>query len=504
MEANEFTQAEWLQLSEQGITKEQVEQQLERFQNGFPFADLVRPCVPGDGMLNLKDELDELIHFFDSAATAIRLIKFVPASGAATRMFKDLYQAVDQPESGPVHTFVNQLQDFAFFDDLKQHLIKNGHSIEGLQADGAAATLCSALLSENGLNYGQLPKGLIAFHRYPNGIRTSVEEHLVEGAQYARQNDGTVALHFTVSAEHMDRFKALLKLVIPSYEQRYKVQYKLDFSIQNPASQTLAVDLKNHPLRNSDGQLVLRPAGHGALLENLESCNADLVFIKNIDNVLPDYRKETTQRYKKALAGYLLRLQEKLFKTLIELESSPTEAVCAAACLLVVAYFGRKPDSKEPKELIRQLNRPLRVCGMVRNQGEPGGGPFWVRNNKGEVSAQIVETAQIDPNLAEQQAQLASATHFNPVDLVCGISNFKGEAFRLSDFSDPATGFIAVKSQGGKELKAQELPGLWNGAMANWNTVFVEVPLETFNPVKTVIDLLKPEHQPKETTLSNE
>ncbi|MGD1848484.1 MAG: DUF4301 family protein [Salibacteraceae bacterium] len=498
----DLSEADWQQLTAQGITSVQIQQQIQWFKTGFPFADLVRPCTPGDGIVSLDDQLDHYINVFHNRIAQSELLKFVPASGAATRMFKQLFLAQENPDYPDVQQFVQQLKNFAFYRDLQDTLEEQEQSVDALQQQKQSATLADALLSSKGLHYGQMPKGLIAFHQYEEIPRTPLEEHLVEGAMYAQSADGIVRLHFTVSEEHLARFKNKLTAVGKEYESRFGVRYEVTFSLQNPASQTLAVDPDNQPFRDEAGHLVLRPAGHGALLENLGACNADVVFIKNIDNVLPDYRKEPTIRYKKALAGYLLEVQQEQFALIRKLKHSPDETAHAAAEEFILRKFGRKLPNSSTEALISQLNRPIRVCGMVKNQGEPGGGPFWVRNKQGEISAQIVEKAQIDPQNKDHQEHLSNATHFNPVDLVCGLRDFEGKLFCLPDFSDPDTGFISIKSQGGRELKAQELPGLWNGAMAHWNTIFAEVPLETFNPVKTVIDLLKPEHQPEAITPS--
>jgi len=348
----------------------------------------------------------------------------------------------------------------------------------------------------------------VKFHTYGGNTRTPMEEHMVEGAGYSRDNQDRVKIHFTVSPEHQNGFIDLLDQIRTEYEQQYGVQYEISFSQQKPATDAIAVDLNNEPFREMDGSLLFRPAGHGALLENLNDLDADLIFIKNIDNVLPDRLKKDTTDYKKALAGLLINLQEKIFYYQEKFDTYHYYALnsaffAEAANFLENVLNVRPPENQyylEKEELYHYLktkyNRPVRVCGMVKNEGEPGGGPFWAVNNDGSVSLQIAESSQIDQGNEEQQTIAMGATHFNPVDLVCAVKNYKGEKYDLPKFRDPNAGFISVKSKDGKELKAQELPGLWNGAMADWTTIFVEVPVTTFTPVKTVNDLLRKEHQP--------
>jgi len=362
------------------------------------------------------------------------------------------------------------------------------------------------ILTSKGLNYGNLPKALLKFHIYPDGNRAAIEEHLVEAALYTRDSSSMCRVHFTISEEHQKAIKDYVAQVTKGYERVYNVKYVITLSTQKSSTNTIAVDLENCPFRDQEGRLVFRPGGHGALLENLNSIDGDMIFLKNIDNVVPDRLKKPTIDYKKALAGILLKHQEKLFFYQKELnEKHPValdSAFLAAAAGFLENTLNTKPESNhyytEKEQLYFYLkekyNRPLRVCGMVKNEGEPGGGPFWAKNNDGTVSLQVVESSQIDPNSVQQQNMAKHATHFNPVDLVCAVKNYKGEKFNLTEFTDPATGFISKKSKDGKELKAQELPGLWNGAMSNWNTLFVEVPIETFNPVKTVNDLLREQH----------
>uniref|UniRef100_UPI003FEE308B DUF4301 family protein n=1 Tax=Alistipes putredinis TaxID=28117 RepID=UPI003FEE308B len=417
---------------------------------------------------------------YDRAKESLRVVKFVPASGAATRMFKDLFEFVREGRrTAVVGELLANRRRFAFWPELR--------TIIGDDADELRTV--ENIVAE-GLRYGETPKGLVSFHRYGDEVRKAVEEHLVEGAQYAAAG-GEVKIHFTVSPEHLTRFEALLAEKIPGYESRSGVKYRISFSVQDPSTDTLAVNPDCTPFRRADGRLLFRPAGHGALIGNLGKIDADIVFVKNIDNVTTDARRSDTVLYKKALAGVLLALQERIFEYLMALE------VPGAELEPIAAFIENELCVKLPKDygtaLLRQvLDRPIRVCGMVRNEGEPGGGPFWVAGADGLETLQIAESNQIAP---EKRELMRSATHFNPVDLVCSFRTSKGGRFDLREFVDPATGFISRKSDGGRELLAQELPGLWNGAMARWNTVFVEVPITTFSPVKVVTDLLRPEHQ---------
>ena len=416
----------------------------------------------------------------ERAAAGLSVVKFVPASGAATRMFKELFEFVNDGKRGKgIDTLLENIGKFAFWPELKALL----------PAGADDRTIVSAIVNE-GLGYGRKPKGLVTFHAYPEGARKAVEEHLVEGAVYAAAN-GVAKIHFTVSPEHIEGFQELLAAKVPVYEKRFGIRYDISFSVQKPSTDTIAVNPDNTPFRQDDGTLLFRPAGHGALIENLNEIDADVVFIKNIDNVTTDALRGDTIRYKKVLAGILLDLQERAFEYLKALE------VGGAELEPIVEFIEKRlcvklPGSYDSAVLRAVLDRPIRVCGMVRNEGEPGGGPFWVGNPDGTQSLQIAESSQISP---DDLPLMRSATHFNPVDLVCGMKNSKGVRFDLRRYTDPSTGFISSKSSGGRDLRAQELPGLWNGAMAKWNTVFVDVPITTFSPVKVVQDLLRPQHQ---------
>jgi len=492
-----------------------VKRQIENFKAGFSFLKLTEAAGINHGIIILSDhEKQKYISEFEGKALkGLELLKFVPASGAASRMFKSLFSALDDLQSGKTSTeitndtevaiFLDQLRQFAFFEDLGKVVLNENQVINEVSVQ----KWLEGLLLEHGLNYGNLPKGLLKFHRYAEGNRTPLEEHLVEGASYSKNLEGTVKLHFTVSAEHQPIFEKHVAEVKPKYEKLFGVTYQIDFSQQKPSTDIIAVTTDNEPFRNNDGSLLFRPAGHGALLENLNDLDADLIFIKNIDNVVPDQLKKQTVDSKKAIAGVLLSLQEQIFqyqKMLKEhFPSSLESAFYAEAANFLENVLNISPPQNhyytEKEELYRYLsqkfNRPIRVCGMVKNQGEPGGGPFFVRNSDSSVSLQIVESSQIDFNDPEQSGIARNATHFNPVDLVCAVRDHTGKKFNLLEFSDPKTGFISLKSKDGIDLKAQELPGLWNGSMSDWNTLFVEVPIETFNPVKTVTDLLRKEHQ---------
>lgn len=467
--------------------------QLANFKAGFPYLELVRPATIDDGIIRLSDEqVDQYVQAYKALTDHQDLLKFVPASGAATRMFKDLFEFLNSNElNSGTEQFIKGVQSFAFYDELTAALKDHGHSIEALLADKNYEPIVRTLLTAEGLNYGSLPKGLLAFHKATDGSRTSLEEHLVEGAKYAMGHDGMVNLHFTVSPEHQDKFEEQLAATQQKYEEIYGVKYQVSFSQQKKSTDTIAVDLSNAPIEE-EGKLLFRPAGHGALLENLNDLDADVIFVKNIDNVVPDRLKEDTITYKKALAALLISFQKDSFAWQHKIEVG--ENCLDEAVSELERKYGMKPKIHRLEDLSQFLNRPVRVCGMVENTGEPGGGPFWVKEAN-VVSLQIAETAQIYLKNQEQEAILKKSSHFNPVDLVCGVRNFKGETFDLIKYRNDKTGFITQKSKNGKELKAMELPGLWNGAMADWITLFVEVPVSTFNPVKTVNDLLKPNHQ---------
>lgn len=496
-------------LAKKGITEERIEEQLACFRTGFPYLKLHAAASTGKGILAPAEEEQEC---YLAAWEAYRdedhkVLKFVPASGAASRMFKNLFEFLDTDYDTPTtpfeQNFFANIRKFAFYDDLDEACRRiEGKTIAQLTDEGRYKPVVAALLKGEGLNYGALPKGLLKFHKYQEGARTPLEEHLAEGALYAAGKSGKVNVHFTVSAEHRELFQKLVSEKMKHMEKRYGVKYDVTFSEQKPSTDTLAADMDNRPFR-VDGKLLFRPGGHGALIENLNDLDADIIFVKNIDNVVPDKIKGDTVTYKNLLAGVLVTLQKQIYEYLELLDTGKYSHTQVMEILqfLQKRLFCKNPEVKnlEDSELAiylkRKLNRPLRVCGMVKNVGEPGGGPFLAYNSDGTISLQILESSQIDMNDPEKKAMFEQGTHFNPVDLVCGVRNYRGEKFDLTRYVDPATGFISHKSKNGKELKALELPGLWNGAMSDWNTVFVEVPLSTFNPVKTVNDLLREQHQ---------
>ena len=452
---NNFSAQDLEQLQARGISVEKAEAQLECFRNGFPELDIVAPASTKKGILAPKRaEQEEYIAAWQQyLAEGHKILKFVPASGAASRMFKNLFQYLEDGIETPfIQDFLAHKDQFAF-----------GPQLAGKEGQDAVRYLL------NDMHYGELPKGLLLFHKYRDGARTPALEHLVEGALYCAEpaKDGekpTVYLHFTVSHDHLPLFRQHIAENLPKFEEKYNVKYDVTFSEQLPSTDTLAANPDGTPFRTKDGKLLFRPGGHGALIENLNQQDADIVFIKNIDNVVPDRLKKDTIRYKQILAGVLVTEQKRIFEALKDPNLSDEERA--------------------------KLNRPIRVCGVVKNTGEPGGGPFLVREADGSISCQILESTQIsDPELMKQ------STHFNPVDLVCAIKDYEGKPFDLPKYVDPQTGFISNKSKDGKELLALELPGLWNGAMSRWNTIFVEVPVSTFNPVKTVNDLLREQHQ---------
>ncbi len=511
------------QLETLNISTDQVERQINQFKTGFPYSDLVAPATIGNGIIKFTDaEVQELIKQFDEDKEYYDILKFIPASGAASRMFKNIYSFVEEykdkeiPEDflnkenvkfDSIENFFLSIKDFAFYDDLKNKLAECGKDIETLMSENRLVEIAEFLLENEGLSYGKLPKALLKFHRYKESSRLALEEHLVEATQYSTiyTEDGEIAqLHFTVSQEHLDIFKKTVEELIPIYEREYGIRYDISYSVQKPSTDTIAVDMNNEPFRNNDGSLLFRPGGHGALIQNLNDLKKEVIFIKNIDNVVPDRLKSTTYDYKKVLGGYLFKLQQQQFEYLNLLDegclaNDEIDEIAKFAkekLMIDIPNFYKTYNEIEKIDfLYSKMNRPMRICGMVKNEGEPGGGPYWTRNSSDEVSLQIVESSQIDHKNEKQEAVFQSATHFNPVDLVCATYDFRGEPFDLNDYIDYNTGFISQKSKDGKELKALELPGLWNGAMADWINIFVEVPVITFNPVKTVNDLLRDKHQ---------
>lgn len=517
----QLTENDLILLQGKGIQKQQIDNQINYFKKGFPFIRLVSPAIEGNGMIRLKEsEVDEWVNYFELNKDNYTMLKFVPASGAASRMFKHLFEFLQEfdrsdasiskveSETGfnTAGYFLKNLESFAFYTDLSNCAQNQGYDLSELRNKKQYDTIIQLLLNDTGLGYANLPKALLAFHNYPDGTRLALEEHLIEAMHYAMDEDRTARIHFTISPEHKDKFMVAMKEGLLKFEKIHKLIYKISLSDQKSSTDTIAVDLGNEPFRNPDGGLVFRPGGHGALIENMNDLQEDIIFIKNIDNIVPDSIRGETYRYKKALAGMLLDLQAKTFDYLDVLDSGyleqgEMEEIRAFASQKLIidipSSFDALTDIEKIDYLFNKLNRPIRVCGMVKNEGEPGGGPFWVENADGEKSLQIVESSQMDLTDPKQKEIVSKSTHFNPVDLVCGVYDFQSKKFNLKEFVDPETGFISIKSKDGRELKALELPGLWNGAMADWITIFVEAPIITFNPVKTVNDLLRPQHQPK-------
>ncbi len=504
-----LSQQDLKQIAQKGITEEQINMQLEEFKTGFPFLKIESAAGIGQGIIRLDEEdRNNYVDLWNAyKKEGHKIVKFVPASGAASRMFKDMFAFLDADYDVPTTNFekhfFDNIEKFAFYDELNAKCVeKNGKDIKALISENNYKAVVANMLKAEGLNYGQLPKGMLLFHQYEEGPRTPMEEHLVEGALYAASN-GEANVHFTVSHEHIEFFEQKVKDKVDSFAKKYDINYNISFSEQKPSTDTVAANPDNTLFRNEDGSMLFRPGGHGALIQNLNDIDADVIFIKNIDNVVPDRIKADTVEYKQVIAGVLIDLQKKAFDYLKVLDSG----VYNHHKLEEIIHFVqqdlccRKADIKELEDaelviyLRNKLNRPMRVCGVVKNVGEPGGGPFLTYNQDGTVSLQILESSQIDKSNEEYMKMFTEGTHFNPVDLVCAVKDYKGVAFDLPKYVDKTTGFISSKSKNGKELKALELPGLWNGAMSDWNTVFVEVPLSTFNPVKTVNDLLREQHQ---------
>lgn len=503
-----LTKKNLLQIKNHGLTQKTVLNQIQIFSNGIPFTDVVEPAAAGNGIEILSEsEQNQLVAIFEEKKNSLELLKFIPASGAATRMFKFLNAFLEDFDSEKdklkdflkkdvnLKTFFERSNDFAFANQVYQKLGENYPNYGSWPKEERYPAFVKAMLSAEGLKYNKTPKGLIPFHKYPEGAATAFEEQLLEAAYYINSN-GKARLHFTISKEHEVKFRLEFKEIQQKLEEKTELKFEVSYSFQKEKTDTIAATEDNKPFLDEKGDVIFRPAGHGALIENLNEVDADIIFIKNIDNVISAQYVEGIAFQKKMLAGKLLELQEKIFEFIKQLQT----AKVSEERLNIIAEFlqkelGIQNIQKDKKAILDILERPIRVCGVVKNTGAPGGGPFRIIKD-GKTSLQIVESAQIDMNNEQQKDLATKATHFNPVDLVCGVRNWKGEKFDLMKFTDPDAGFISLKSHLGKPLKALELPGLWNGAMANWNTVFVEVPLITFNPVKTVNDLLNKEHQP--------
>lgn len=503
----EFLQTDLETLNRKGITPDQLSDQLAMLRDGFPYLKIAAPATVGHGITRPSPEMAErsIALWEEYLAAGGSVQKLVPASGAASRMFKDLFSFIngkkDKPDNDFMKAFFSRIADFAFFPYLNSICMHNyGKSVYTLLDDKRYKDIVVALIESGGMNYGQLPKGLLEFHKNLGGSRSALAEHLAEGAAYAADKHGNVRVHFTVSEDHRQLFELKIEELKGWMQKLTGVKYDITLSVQKPSTDTVAANPDGTPYREN-GELFFRPGGHGALIENINDLDANVIFIKNIDNVVPDTLRDTTVRYKKVIGGILVATKQKADEYCRRLDKgclSPEETEEMLSFLkdvLCVENETVADMSQEEKEayLMRKLNRPMRVCGMVKNEGEPGGGPFMAYSADGSVQPQILESSQLSPK--EEKKLLKDATHFNPVDLVCDIKDYKGKKFNLPDFVDRTTGFISTKSREGHEIKALELPGLWNGAMSDWNTIFVEVPAETFNPVKTVNDLLRPAHQ---------
>jgi hypothetical protein len=506
-----------------GLTAEEVERQIGLFLNPPAPARLDRACAVGDGIRRLSEsEIQAALVAYETGRDNGRLLKMVPASGAATRMFQPLLyarnqwpglmreeitaQAGQREEARAALAFMDGLERFAFFDALCRSMERDGLDARRLAARGEFAAIIDYLITARGLTYAALPKGVLAFHHGPDGPRTPFEEHLVEAAEFVCDASHLCRLHFTVSEEHRGGFGTHLEEVRSRWERRLGVRYEVGFSVQRSFTDTIAVDEQNRLFRTGDGRLLFRPGGHGSLIHNLNELQGDLVHLSNVDNVVPDRLKPGIIHWRQILAGCLCKNQGLAHQHAERLVQSRPDGAATDAALNFVRHdldldvperIGSGDEGSRRDFLLSILDRPMRVCGMVPNAGEPGGGPFWVRGRGGgELTRQIVESAQVDADAPEQQRIFKSATHFNPVDLVCGVRDWQGRCFDLRKHVDPDAVFLSRKSYEGRELKALEHPGLWNGAMADWTTIFVEVPLYVFNPVKTALDLLRPEHQP--------
>ena len=478
-----FSDNDIKQINEHGLTVHDIEKQLSDFTNGFPFSNIVRPATINDGIFEYdSNSINSFIKLYDVEKQNYKITKFVPASGAATRMFKDLFDFLNTGNiNDTVTRVVDNIKRFAFYDDLKKFLPENP----------SARDIISAMLDADKLNMGALPKALIEFHKYNNETRTAAHEHLIEGVLYAKSN-GTVDIHFTLSPEHQNKFNALMTKIIPDTEKQFNVKFNITTSVQKPNTDTIAVNFDNTPFRNDNGNLVFRPAGHGALIENLNEIDSDIIFIKNIDNITNDAERTDTITYKKVLAGVLINIQKRIFKFMSDLNSNNYDETELRNFIQNELNEPLPATTLSKEDFTKILNRPVRVCGVVKNTGAPGGGPFWVHDSDANRDTlQITESSQIAP---ENRDIMEKSTHFNPVDLVCGVRDWQGKKFDLTQFIDPKTGFISEKSQNGHPLRAMERPGLWNGAMAYWHTIFVSVPNTTFTPVKKVSDLLDPAH----------
>ena len=514
-----FTEKDIQQIEAKGLTLKDVKEQVAVFKSGTPFTNIFEAATIGNGIIKLNEKrIEDAVSYFENQKNALCLLKFVPASGAATRMFKFLFQFIDEynPKQESINSYINKhnlkemslfmvgIEKFPFYQQVIEQIKSTGTEYYELSTSEKAWRFIHAMLDPEQLNFGDQPKGLLPFHKYrSDNISTAFEEHLYEAAMYASDKN-KANLHFTISEPYEEKFNEEFKRVEAQVHEKTSVSFEISFSYQQESTDTIAVTPKDKPFRDEDGSILFRPSGHGALIKNLNAIDADVIFIKNIDNVVVSKYKDEVAKYKKVLAGMLLKLQAQSFNYLKDLDNNQisedalttiAEFLSRALNIRISDEFKKYSEPYKIEYLREKLNRPIRVCGMVKNEGEPGGGPFWVKDKNGNQSLQIVESAQINLKDKAQKEILKNSTHFNPVDLVCGVKNYKGEKFDLEQYVDPKAAFITMKTKAGKSLKALELPGLWNGGMAFWNTIFVEVPIITFNPVKTVNDLLKAPHQ---------
>lgn len=492
-----------LQIKRLGLDLNTVEKQLALHRHGSNFLKLKKSCAVKDGILSFTStQRKNLISFYEEQSEKYKLIKFVPASGAASRMFSEWFNASEKGSFGSAELdrlFLKNLTKYPFFDLIREK--SSGRRLIGEKNIGG---LLSYVLFSDGLNFSKYPKALIPFHYYHSGeIRTALDEHICEAAQYVRDKNNACHIHFTLTPDLKKEALKYLKTALSKYEKLYNVRYKITFSLQESSTCTIAVDKNNRPFRDEQGRIVFRPGGHGTLLGNLNKLNADFIFVKNIDNVAPEILWKDIIPYKKLIGGLAIQVQEKIFTALRQLEnskiSSPQTEKIAGFCsarlnIIFPRNFARQSQKEKVKFLTSALNRPLRVCGVVRNENEPGGGPFWVEENDGTLTLQVVESAHVDKTKKDQSAIWSQAGYFNPVDMVCGIKDYRGNKFNLFNYVNNDAFLITTKSEKGCEIKALEVPGLWNGSMAYWNTIFVKMPFIVFNPVKTVNDLLRPEH----------
>ena len=505
-----FSKSDIDQITAHGIPLQSAQRQQEIVCEERPI-EVIKPALKDEGVFSFgESEVEYLISGYEKQISGKSIIKFVPASGAATRMFRELFDTWNNIKVNPSYQlsnaaklFFDKLSQFAFFDDLERCMNQQEICLKEAIAEKNYAIILEYLLTEKGLNYAYLPKGLLLFHQYDGNKRTAFEEHLAEAAMYACNDDKIARLHFTVSEEHQTLFEKHCREVVPNYEKQFGIHYQIDFSVQHSSTDTIAFAQDNTPFRDEKGDLFFRPGGHGSLIENLNNLNADIVLIKNIDNVTLDNLKKDTVIYKKVLVSFLLNVQRQIFNylNLFDKQTNNENTIAEIELFLKDNFFISMPTSylnfslPEKQEFLYQtLDRPIRICGMVKQENEPGGGPFWVKDLNDNLSLQIVEMSEMNLSDPKQQAILNDAQFFNPVDLACSLKNHKGEKFDLHKFIDHSRYFVSEKSHEGKVLKAIENPGLWNGAMSNWLTVFVAVPLSTFSPVKTVNDLLRKEH----------